>query len=197
MRVLQASEAAVAMGAPLLELGDRRQLEVVAELLTADALLCRPGSQVQIDRWGGLVLQGRVRRIEPAAFTKISALGVEEQRVRVLIDILAPPDQSGTLGIGYRVNVRILTASHDQVRMVPVSAVFPLPGSAAGDAAGMAVYIVRDGRAHLTPVRLGGRNERQAWLLDALAAGTEVLVYPPPLVRDGARIRVRTVERRF
>lgn len=195
LRVLQASEAAVAPGAPLLEMGDVRTLEVVAELLTADALLARPGSAVRIDRWGGPPLRGRVRRIEPAAFTKISALGVEEQRVRVLVDILEPADKTAALGIAYRVNVRILTFGTENVRKVPVSALFPLPGSAAGDAGGMAVYAVREGRARLVPVRLGGRNEREAWVLDGLAAGTQVVVYPPPEVRDGARIAVRAVGR--
>ncbi|MDQ1831618.1 efflux RND transporter periplasmic adaptor subunit [Massilia scottii] len=194
LRVIQASEAAVAPGAPLLEMGDPRKLEVIAELLTADALLSRPGSEVRIDRWGGPVLRGLVRRIEPAAFTKISALGVEEQRVRVLIDILEPPARTDTPGIGYRVNVRILTSRAENVRKVPLSALFPLPGSA-GDAGGMAVYAVRDGHARLVPVRLGGRNDREAWVLDGLADGAQVVVYPPPEVRDGTRISVRAVGR--
>lgn len=99
LRVIQSSEAVVALGTPLLEIGDPGQLEVVAELLTADALQARPGSPVRIDRWGGAPLAGRVRRVEPAAFTKISALGVEEQRVRVLIDILDAGAATAGLGV--------------------------------------------------------------------------------------------------
>ena len=102
-------------------------MEVVAELLTTDALLARPGSPVRIERWGGpTVLEGRVRLVEPAAFTKVSALGVEEQRVNVLIDITSPPAEWAALGDGYRVGVRIVTRSEDAVLRVPVSAVFPL-----------------------------------------------------------------------
>ncbi|MDQ1831643.1 efflux RND transporter periplasmic adaptor subunit [Massilia scottii] len=192
LRVAQTSEAVVALGAPLLELGDPHRLEVVAELLTADALQSRPGSPVRIDRWGGPVLQGRVRLIEPAAFTKISALGVEEQRVRVLIDLLDAPGKADALGVGYRVNVRIITLRVDQVRKVPVSALFPLPGSTAGDGGAMAVYVVRDRRARLTPVRLGARNDLEAWIQDGLAEGEQVVVYPSAEVRDGARVSVRS-----
>jgi HlyD family secretion protein len=193
LRVVQASEAVVQLGAPLLELGDPRALEVVAELLTADALLSHPGSKVTIDRWGGPALQGRVRRVEPAAFTKISALGVEEQRVRVLIDIVDPAEKTAGLGVGYRVNVRILTSSMDKVRKVPVSAVFPVPGAGAGGA--MAVYAIDGGRARLRRVELGGRNDLEAWVVNGLAEGTRVVVYPSTEVRDGARVTVRDVAR--
>ncbi|PWF43985.1 efflux RND transporter periplasmic adaptor subunit [Massilia glaciei] len=195
LRVAQTSEAVVPLGAPLLELGDPRKMKVVAELLTADALPARPGSPVRIDRWGGPVLRGRVRRVEPAAFTKISALGVEEQRVNVLIDIIDPPAQTGALGVGYRVNVRILTFRADKVRKVPVSAVFPLPGGQVTPAGDMAVYAVRDGRARLTPVRLGGRNESEAWVQAGLSEGARVIVYPSTDVRDGASVEVRGVAR--
>ncbi|UOD28997.1 HlyD family efflux transporter periplasmic adaptor subunit [Massilia violaceinigra] len=195
LRVVQASEAVVALGTPLLELGDPRRLEVVAELLTADALQSRPGSPVRLDRWGGPALRGRVRLIEPAAFTKISALGVEEQRVRVLIDLLDAPGKADSLGVGYRVNVRIITLSVERVRKVPVSAVFPLPGSTAGAGGAMAVYAVRDGRARLTRVRLGARNDLEAWVRDGLAEGEQVVVYPAAEVRDGARVSVRSTER--
>ena len=129
LRLLQTSEATVAVGTPLLEIGDTRRLEIVAELLTTDALAATPGSRVVIERWGGpATLEGRVRSVEPAAFTKVSALGVEEQRVRVLIDITTPPAQWQALGDGYRVSVRIVTLAEDKAVQVPVSAVFPLPG---------------------------------------------------------------------
>ena len=193
LRVIQASEAVVALGAPLLEIGDPERIEVVAELLTADALQARPGSPVRIDRWGGPALNGRVRRVEPAAFTKISALGVEEQRVRVLIDILDTGAAAAGLGVSYRVNVRIMTSSRDQVLKVPVSAVFPLPGKGAAEARAMGVYQVQEGRARLTPVRLGGRNDAEAWVQAGLQPGAQVIVYPSAQVRDGERVRVRSV----
>lgn len=193
LRVIQTSAAVVPLGAPLLEIGDPGRLEVVAELLTADAIEARPGSPVRIDRWGGRPLNGRVRRVEPAAFTKISALGVEEQRVRVLIDILDADAATAGLGVSYRVNVRILTSRRDQVLKVPVSAVFPLPGKSGADAGAMGVYQVRDGRARLSEVRLGGRNDAEAWVQAGLQHGAQVIVYPSAQVRDGDRVRLRSV----
>ena len=166
LKVVQASEGVVALGAPLLELGDTTRLEVVAELLTADALRAAPGSRVRIERWGGDgLLEGRVRRVEPAAFTKVSALGVEEQRVRVLIDLTSPPEQWRALGDGFRVGVRIVTRAMDKVSKVPVSAVFPLPEG------GFAVFVLDGGRARSTPVKLGARNGHEAWIESGVAAG--------------------------
>ncbi|HSQ72268.1 MAG TPA: HlyD family efflux transporter periplasmic adaptor subunit, partial [Rubrivivax sp.] len=135
------SEAAVATGTPVLEVGDTSRMEIVAELLSTDALQAVPGSAVRIERWGGpTVLQGRVRRVEPAAFTKVSALGVEEQRVNVLIDITSPAAEWAALGDGYRVGVRIVTRSEAAVLRVPVSAVFPLP--ATDGASGFGVFVL-------------------------------------------------------
>lgn len=219
LRVLQTSETPVSLGTPLLELGDLAQLEVVTELLTADALATPPGSAVRIDRWGGpTVLQGRVRRIEPAAFTKVSALGVEEQRVRVLIDITSPPAQWQALGDGFRVGVHIVTLALPQVVSVPVSAVFPLPAGAAADPAAppasgvpagqggagaaaepgdgaerRAVFVIEGGRARLRPVWVGARNGNQAWVRSGLAAGDRVVIYPAATVVDGVRVRPRQV----
>jgi HlyD family secretion protein len=192
LRVAQPSEASVSLGTPLLELGDTQRLEVVAELLTADALQAKPGSRVVIERWGGEELQGQVRLVEPAAFTKVSALGVEEQRVKVLIDITSPSGQWRALGDGYRVGVRVVTLVRDDAVKVPVSAVFPLPDRDDGPG-GMAVFELRDRRAHLTPVRLGGRNAADAWVRQGLAPGASVIVYPPSSVRDGSRVEARSV----
>lgn len=188
LKVVQASEGVVALGAPLLELGDTARLEVVAELLTADALRAVPGSRVRIERWGGDgLLEGRVRRVEPAAFTKVSALGVEEQRVRVLIDLVSPPEQWRALGDGFRVGVRIVTRAMDKVSKVPVSAVFPLPEG------GFAVFVLDGGRARSTPVKLGARNGHEAWIESGVASGATVIVYPPAATRDGLRVRPRKV----
>ena len=188
LRVAQTSEATVMLGAPLLDIGDTTRLEVVAELLTTDALQALPGAPVRIERWGGDgVLEGRVRRVEPAAFTKVSALGIEEQRVNVLIDFVGPPDLWRTLGDGYRVGVRIVTLSRASVLRVPVSAVFPQPGG------GMAVFAVKEGRAQLAPVDFGGRNGSEAWVRGGIGAGAEVIVYPASTLRDGMRVKVRAV----
>jgi HlyD family secretion protein len=201
LRVLQTSEATVALGTPLLELGDIGQLEVVAELLTTDALAARPGSRVLIVRWGGPVtLEGRVSRVEPAGFTKVSALGVEEQRVRVLISITSPKEQWNALGDGFRVSVRIVTMSQDNAVQVPVSAVFPLPAEGPFDANGaaqgeprMAVFVADGGRARMVPVTVASRNGSMAWVRRGLAPGISVIVYPPASVHDGARVSARKV----
>jgi HlyD family secretion protein len=201
LRVLQGSEATVALGTPLLELGDTTRMEIVAELLTTDALSARPGSRVVIERWGGTgSLEGRVSRIEPAAFTKVSALGVEEQRVRVLIDITSPQPQWQALGDGFRVSLRIVTLAQDAAVQVAVSAVFPLPAdtAAAADssadlAPSHAVFVVDGGRARLVPVVLAGRNAQTAWVRSGLSPGATVIVYPPRAVRDGVRVVTRKV----
>ncbi len=196
LRVLQPSAGTVALGAPLLEIGDTAELEIIAEVLTGDALQAKPGTPVRIDRWGGATpLAGKVRLVEPAAFTKISALGVEEQRVNVLIDIASPPQQWRALGDGYRVGVRIVSLARDDALRVPVSAVFPsvLPRtpSAGGDARAMAVFVVDAGRARLQAVEVGGRNGEDAWIVSGLRAGERVIVYPGDAVEDGVRVAAR------
>jgi len=179
------SEATVALGAPLIDVGDVGRLEIVAELLTTDALQAKAGSPVRVERWGGpTVLQGRVRRVEPAAFTKVSALGVEEQRVNVLIDLLSPPEEWAALGDGYRVGVRIVTRSEAQVLTVPVGAVFP-------HGPGFAVFVAEGGHARLTPVRVVARNAQSAWVDQGLRAGQAVVLYPATGLQDGARIELR------
>ena len=189
LKLHQASEATVALGAPLLDLGDLSRLEVVAELLTADALAARPGSPVRIERWGGpAVLQGRVTRVEPAAFTKVSALGVEEQRVNVLIELTSPGAEWASLGDGYRVAVRVVTRSESRVLRVPVSAVFP---RVQGE--GHAVFVVDGGHARWRAVTVGARNGVDAWIREGLAAGEQVVVYPGAAVADGVRVKTRKV----
>ncbi len=212
LKVHQTSEASVAMGTPLLDVGDTRRLEVVAELLTSDALQIPGAAAVRIDRWGGEgELAGRVRRVEPAAVTKVSALGVEEQRVKVLIDLTSPSAQWAALGEAYRVGVRVVTRSQPQALQVPVSALFPPPAGSAGSAGAlavshsaaasgagpsptpMAVYAVEGGRARLVPVELLARNGRSAWIRAALPVGQAVVIYPPANLSDGQRVMVRRV----
>jgi HlyD family secretion protein len=199
LRVLQTSEGAAALGTPLLEIGDTRRMEIIAELLTTDALVARPGSRVMIERWGGpTTLDGRVRSVEPAAFTKVSALGVEEQRVRVVIEITSPQGQWQALGDGYRVSVRIVTMAEEKAVQVPVSAVFPLPAEDADSAIGrstvsrrFAVFVADGGRARQVPVELGARNGSAAMIRSGIAPGQHVIVYPPATVKDGQRVAVR------
>lgn len=196
LRVSQTSETAVMLGAPVLELGDTRRLEVVAELLTADALKAKPGSRVVIERWGGSdPLEGRVRLVEPAAFTKISALGVEEQRVKVLIDIISPYERWRPLGDGFRVSVRIVTMAVDQAVTVPTSAVFPIASSTSdpGGSNQMAVFVVSDERARRVPLEVAARNSSDAWIRRGLQPGQTVIVYPSSAVKDGTRVKVRDV----
>ena len=203
LRVHQASEGVVGIGTPLLDLADTSRIEIVAELLTGDAAVARPGSPVRIERWGGPgSLQGQVRRVEPAAFTKVSALGVEEQRVNVLIDLVpASAASSGgaaradvapaaLLGDGWRVVVRILTRQEADVLRVPVSAVFPWPGPAQ-PADTMGVFVVEGGRARLRTVQVVARNGSLAWVRSGLAPGEVVIAYPPPAVADGVRVKPR------
>ena len=202
LRVLQPSEGAVALGAPLFDIGDIHRLEIVAELLTTDALTALPGSRVLIERWGGpAALEGRVRSVEPAAFTKVSALGVEEQRVRVLIDIASPQPEWQALGDGYRVGVRIITLAENTAIQVPVSAVFPLPAAAPGGASNggataapqYAAFVAEGGHARQVPVVLAARNGSTAWIKSGLTLGQQVIVYPPATVRDGVRVAARKV----
>ncbi len=191
LHLLQASETVLPLGTPLMEIGDTSRLELVAELLTSDALLARPGSPVRIERWGGpQALQGTVSRVEPGAFTKISALGVEEQRVRVIIELLSPLKQRADLGDGYRVALTVITRVQDGALLVPVSAVFPLPGGQAGQ---HAVFLLDGGRARLSEVQLEARNSQVAWLRAGLAPGSQVVVYPPTALKDGMRVAQRTV----
>lgn len=189
LRVQQPSETSVALGTPLLELGDTARMEIVAEMLTTEAVRLRPGQAVHVERWGGAgELAGRLRLVEPGAFTKVSALGVEEQRVRVLIDLVSPVDAWQMLGDGYRVGVRVVVLSEPRARQLPLAAVFPR-----SDVAGMAVFVVDSGRARLQPVEVLARSRSHAWVKGPPAVGTAVVLYPPTTLVDGARVRSRRI----
>lgn len=186
LRLVQQSEASVNAGAALVELGDPRQLEVVVDVLTRDAAALAPGTPVRLSNWGGPVLRGQVRRIEPAASTRISALGVEEQRVNVLIDITSAPDQWTGLGDGFRVDASLQIQAVDDALMVPVSAIFPV-GSGTG------LFLVQQGRARQTSVEVLARNGSQAWVRaqPALPEGAVVVIYPDSQLKDGERVKPR------
>jgi HlyD family secretion protein len=185
LKVAQTSEGTVPAGMALLDVGDPARMEVIAELLTTDAVQAQPGRRAVIERWGGPVVEGRVRLVEPAAFTKVSALGIEEQRVKVVVDVASPPPGWQAMGDGYRVTLRVITQAVEQAVMVPVGALFPI-----GDG-GTGVYRMQDGQAKLQPVELGGRNGSEAWVRSGLKAGDTVIVYPPPAVSDGKRVETR------
>jgi len=185
LKVSQASEGTVPAGTVLLDVGDPAHMEVIAELLTTDAVQAQPGRRAVVERWGGPPVEGRVRRVEPAAFTKVSALGIEEQRVKVIVDLDSPPPGWQAMGDGYRVTLRVITQSVDQALLAPVGALFPI-----GDG-GTGVYVVQDGKAKLQPVELGGRNGNEAWVRSGLQAGQTVIVYPPPAVAEGKRVQAR------
>ncbi len=185
LKVLQESESAVGVGAPLLEIGQPAELEVVVDVLSSDAVQIPPGAKVRFERWGKAeLLEGVVRRVEPAAFTKISALGVEEQRVNVIIDLTSPAERWQTLGDGYKVDARIITASLDQAVKVPVSALFR-----AGDQ--WAVFAASEGRAVKRIVKLTSRGATVAVVQDGLKVGEKVIVHPGDSVSDGKEIRER------
>jgi HlyD family secretion protein len=185
LRIPQTSEGTVPAGTGLLDVGDPARMEVIADLLTTDAVQAQPGRIAVVERWGGPPVHARVRLVEPAAFTKVSALGIEEQRVKVVVDLDDPPEGWRAMGDGYRVTLRILTQRVDQAVLAPVGALFPI-----GDG-GMGVFRVEDGRARLQPVELGGRNGSEAWVRSGLAPGQNVIIYPPPNVDDGQRVQPR------
>jgi HlyD family secretion protein len=185
LRVWQESEGIVVAGTPLLDLADASDLEVVVDVLTTDVVQIRPGTPVRIERWGlDQPLAGRVRLIEPEAFTKVSALGVEEQRVNVLIDLVSPFAQWQTLGDNYRVEARILVYSRDNVLKVPTSALFR-------ERQQWMVFVVTDGRVHQRAVQVGRRNAVEAEVVTGLTDGDQVVVYPSDAVRDGVRVTQR------
>jgi HlyD family secretion protein len=184
LRVRQKSETVMNPGEPVLEVGDVGHLEIVTDLLTRDGAQVRPGQRVVLERWGGpQPLTGRVRLVEPSAFTKVSALGVEEQRVNVLIDF-EEEDAASRLGDGYRLDIRIIVWERENVLKVPAGAVFTHDGRPA-------VFAVRDGRAVLTAIDTGRQNALEAEVLQGLHEGGVVIVYPGDRVADGVRVTPR------
>ena len=181
LKIIQDSEAPVVAGTPLIEIGDPLDLEVVAELLSTDAVRIKPGASVRIDGWGGLPIRGRVTRVDPAGFLKVSALGIEEQRVRTVIDFVDPPAAWSKLGHEFRVIVHVTVWSGEKVLTVPVSALFRK-----GD--DWAVFAVRDGRARTTLVQIGQRNNRVAEVLSGLSDGDQVVLHPSDKIIDGVAV---------
>lgn len=179
------SESVVPAGERLVEIGDPRRLEIVADLLSTDAVRVQPGARAIIEQWGGdKKLDAKVRRIEPSGFTKISALGVEEQRVNVVLDFTDPAAAWAALGDAYRVEVRIVTWEAADVLKVPTSALFR-------DGDQWAVYLVDRDRARRTIVELGHQTGQEAEVKSGPAADARVILHPGDSLTDGARVRPR------
>lgn len=182
------SERVVQPGEPILEVGDPTRLEVQVDVLSSDAVRLAPGMRVVFERWGDPEpLEGRVSRIEPHAFTRISALGVEEQRVWVIADITSPREQWARLGDGYRVNARFILWEEDDALRIPASSLFR-----EGD--GWAAFVVEGGRARRRRVEVGRRGSLLAQVLSGVQAGERVIVHPDRDIEDGARVRLREQE---
>jgi HlyD family secretion protein len=185
LKVAQENETIVQPGTPLIDIGDPRDLEIVVDVLSTDAVEIRPGAEAAIEHWGGQgELSGRVRRVEPAAFTKVSTLGVEEQRVNVLIDVLSPAERWAGLGDGYQVDARISVFTQEDATIIPSGALFRH-----GDS--WNVYVVKDGRAQIREIKMLRRSGRFAAVAAGLTAGEFVIVYPSDRVASGVRVELR------
>lgn len=183
LRVLTESEQVVQPGTPILELGDPGNLEIVVDLLSRDAVRVSEGAAATVSGWGGAPIAARVERVEPSAVTRVSALGIEEQRVTVILALDGPPEDWRGLGHGFRVIARIDIWHDDHVLTIPVGALFR-------DGQDWATYVLREGRAAVQKLDLGERNEELAQVLDGLQAGDQVIQHPSDQVYDGIRVVV-------
>ena len=185
LKIPHKSEGTVTAGQPLIEIGDPRALEVEVDLLSADAVRVHPGTRVVFERWGGDgVLEGAVRVIEPAGFTKVSALGVEEQRVWVIVAFTSPPALWQRLGDGYRVEAGFILWEANDVLQIPASALFR-------DGDGWAVFAVEQGKAVKRRVEIGQRSGLSAQVISGIKAGEQVIVHPDDRVRVGVKVAAR------
>ena len=190
LKVTQKSESPVALGAPLLEVADARSLEAVVDVLSQDSVAIRPGMAARVELGQGVApLAARVRLIEPAAFTKVSALGVEEQRVNVILDFAEPLDRIQTIGDAFRVEAHIVTHREEKATRVPVGALFR-------EGEGWAVFLAEGGRAVKRSVKVPRRNGVEAMVEDGLKPGDRVVVYPSDALRDGSRLEASRAPRR-
>jgi HlyD family secretion protein len=183
LRVFEESARPVAAGTPLVQVGDPADLEVTIEVLSRDGAAIAPGAKVELEQWGGSgLLEARVRLVEPAAFTKVSALGVEEQRVNVIADLVTPFAQRTNLGDNFRVEARIVVWEADQALKVPAGALFRRGRD-------WAAFVLANGRAELRRVQVGRSGGSEMQILDGLKAGEEVILYPGDRIHEGQRVR--------
>ena len=185
LQVLHESEGVISMGTPLVEIGDPANLEIVVDFLSSDAVRIQPGQRVIIEEWGGeSALQGTVRKIEPFGFTKTSALGIDEQRVNVIIDLSDPAEKWQRLAHGYQIEARVVLWESEKVSKVPLTSLFR-------DNDNWAVFVERDGRAKLQHVKLGQRNGLEAEILEGLSAEAYVILHPSNQIVDSIQIKAR------
>ena len=183
LRVIEESSRTVTAGTPLMEIGDPADLEVVIEVLSRDGAAIQPGTKVELEQWGGSEpLQARVRLVEPAAFTKVSALGVEEQRVKMIADIITPVEKRAGVGDAFRVEARIITWESGNVLKVASGALFRR-------AEQPAVFVLRNGRAALQEIKVGRSSGTETEILDGLQTGDELILYPGDRINDGDRVK--------
>ena len=182
LKVFEENARVVAAGTPIMEIGDPADLEVVVEVLSRDGAAIPPGTAVELEQWGGgEPLRAKIRLVEPAAFTKVSALGVEEQRVNVIADLLTAPDQRRNIGDSFRVEAKIIVWEAGDALKVPAGALFRKGEQ-------WAAFVVAEGRARLRIVKAGRSSGTETQVLDGLKEGEEVIVYPGSRVRDGQRV---------
>jgi HlyD family secretion protein len=187
LRVFEESSRVLQAGAPILEIGDPLDLEIVIEVLSRDGAAITPGTKVYLEQWGaGAPLEARVRYVEPAAFTKISALGVEEQRVNIIADFVTPPEQRAGLGDAFRVEARIVIWEAANILKVPSGALFR-------QGQNWAVFVFKNGRAELRRVETGRSSGTEAQILNGLQAGEEVILYPGDRIKPNARVKRLTI----
>ncbi|MFQ5626937.1 MAG: efflux RND transporter periplasmic adaptor subunit, partial [Methyloligellaceae bacterium] len=185
LRIDRESEQIVKAGEPLVRIGDPKDLEVVVDLLSTDAVKVKPGAEARIEGWGGpMPLKARVRRIDPAGFTKVSALGIEEQRVNTVLDLTSAKQELPTLGHDFRVFVRITVWSAEDAIKVPLSALFRRGNE-------WAVFKMADGTAQVTPVKIGQKNTQMAEVIEGLEPGARVILHPSDRVSDGTDVEDR------
>ena len=179
LRVLQQSERVLTAGSPILEVGHPSQLEIVSDVLSNEAVKVKPGDPVLLENWGGeTALHAKVRTVESSGFTKISALGVEEQRVNIVMDFVDPP---GRLADAYRADIRIIVWEGKDVLKVPTSALFRRGQQ-------WSVFAIEGGRARVRDVQVGHRNALEAEVLSGLSEDTRVILHPGNLISDGTRV---------
>ncbi|MEW6600923.1 MAG: HlyD family efflux transporter periplasmic adaptor subunit, partial [Nitrospirota bacterium] len=183
LKIQRESEGVVREGEALIEIGDPRALEVQVDVLSADAVKLRPGMAVLFERWGGdKPLKGRIRSIEPAGFTKISTLGVEEQRVLVISDFVSPYEEWGQLGDGYRAEASFILWEDSNILQIPSSTLFR-----SGDS--WSVFVMKNSRAHLRTVEVGHENGLSAQIISGLSEGETLIPHPDSSIKDGSRVR--------
>jgi HlyD family secretion protein len=183
LRIFEENARVVAAGTPLLEIGDPEDLEVIIEVLSRDGAAIPPEARVEFEQWGGgAPMTGRVRLVEPAAFTKVSALGVEEQRVNVIADLLTPPEQRRNVGDNFRVEARIIIWEAPDALKVPVGALFRQQDK-------WATFVMVDGRAQLREVKAGRSSGTETQVLEGLKPGEHVVLYPGSRVHAGQKVK--------